>query len=68
MGSAVEGPVNVGSGSAMRVRDFIETAAALLPDPLTLEFAADSSNAGQVPLIVAETRRLTEEVGFSPRY
>lgn len=57
-GTRVEGAVNVGSGSATTLRRVAELIGARV-DPY--------ATASDVPLVVADTTRLREEVGFAPQ-
>lgn len=64
--SAVEGPVNIGTGEAVTLRDFALAFARRIGREDLLDIADDV--AGQPPLIVADATRLREEVGYRPRY
>jgi nucleoside-diphosphate-sugar epimerase len=63
----VDGPVNIGSGARRTVREIV-TAVGRATDRLELiEFGALASREGDPPSIVADTRRLSEEVAYVPR-
>lgn len=64
--SPVEGPVNICSGRAVSIRDFSLTLARQLgrEDLLLFQDACE----GQPPLIIGDSTRLTQEVGYTPRF
>ena len=66
--SDVVGPVNIGSGTPVSVREFVEQAATLVKVPLSLEFGKKALQAGEPQTLFASTKRLREEVGFLPQY
>jgi nucleoside-diphosphate-sugar epimerase len=62
------GPVNVGSGVATRIRDVVETLAALAGrSPADVDFGALPAPPGEPPLVVADVRRLAS-TGFAPEH
>jgi nucleoside-diphosphate-sugar epimerase len=65
LGSDVEGAVNVASGEARSVRAMTGAIADRFGAPGDIRFGARAGDAGP-PLIVADTTRLREEVGFAP--
>lgn len=66
--SSVEGPVNIGSGTGVSVRAFIEKAAAIADYSDRIRLGARDARPGEPAALVADTRRLAEEVRFTPRY
>lgn len=66
--SAVDGPVNIATGQAPSVRDVATKLAALAGRSELLRFGARPERTGEPLEIRAAVRRLTEEVGFTPRY
>ncbi|MGU3360444.1 NAD-dependent epimerase/dehydratase family protein [Methylobacterium sp. M6A4_1b] len=64
----VSGPVNIGSGAAIPVRALLEGLAARLGGAEALDFGARPLSPTEPPIIEAETRILTEAVGFRPRF
>lgn len=64
--SSVEGPVNICTGKAITIREYVQTLAGKLGRPELVEFADDCAN--QPPIVVGDNTRLTQEVGYSPRY
>ncbi len=64
--SEVEGQVNVGSGTAVRVRDIALRIGALLERPELISIGERSGGAEEPPVVVADVERLTREVGFRP--
>lgn len=66
--SAVVGPVNIGSGTAVPVRAVLERIGHLTGRPELIEFGARQSNENEPVCIEADTARLREEVRFHLRY
>ena len=64
--SDAEGAVNVASGRPIAVRDLVTKLAELAGRPQLLRLGALSQRPGEPPFIVADTRRLNEEVGWLP--
>jgi nucleoside-diphosphate-sugar epimerase len=62
------GPVNVASGEAVSVRDVAQTLGRLAERPELVKVGELPDRAGEPPLLVADVRRLREEIGFVPRY
>lgn len=66
--SSVQGTINVASGHATTIRDVVRTIAAKLERPDLLELGARPTPPQEPPLLLADVRRLREEVRFSPRF
>jgi nucleoside-diphosphate-sugar epimerase len=66
--SDISGGVNVGSGEPLAVRAIVEKVGAMLGRPNLLEIGARPQQEGEPPLLVANVRRLKDELGFAPRY
>ena len=66
--SDFEGAVNVASGVAVRLRDLIGTAAGLIGRPDLVQYGARPANPGEPARLVADVRRLRQEIGFRPAY
>jgi nucleoside-diphosphate-sugar epimerase len=64
--SRVEGPVNIGSGTAKPVREIVELVATAAGRPDLVEYGAIETRPGDPPVLQADTSRLREEVGFTP--
>lgn len=64
--SDVRGPVNVASGRGVAVRDLVATLAEHAGRPDLVRLGAIPQRPGEPPFIVADTRRLNEEVGWRP--
>ena len=62
------GPINVASGEAVSVRDVARTLGRLAARPDLVEVGALPDRVGEPPLLVADVRRLRDEVGFAPRF
>ena len=68
MESDASGAVNIGSGSGCSVRGLVEQAAVIAGYTDRVRFGALPPRPGEPASIVADTRRLISEVGFTPRY
>ncbi|HEY7380831.1 MAG TPA: NAD(P)-dependent oxidoreductase [Gaiella sp.] len=66
--SGVAGPVNVGSGRAIAVRDVVLELARIVGRPELVELGALPYPPGEPALVQADVRRLVEECGWSPRF
>jgi nucleoside-diphosphate-sugar epimerase len=64
--SEVEGPVNIASGQPVTIREVVLAAAECLGATDRVEFGALAAPANEPPALVADVRRLTEEVGWRP--
>ena len=62
--SGVEGPINLASGSPIRLRDLIEALAAAAGRPDLVRLGARPAPAGEPDELVADVTRLREEVGW----
>ena len=67
--SPVEGPVNIASGHPVTIKEIVRTIVSLIPegDEVPIEFGAVPTPPDDPPLLVADVRRLTTEVGWTPR-
>jgi nucleoside-diphosphate-sugar epimerase len=65
--SDVAGAVNLASGTATSVRDLVEAMALAAGRPDLLRFGARPASPGEPAELLADTRRLQEEVGWVPR-
>lgn len=65
--STVEGPVNIGSGSPLSVRDLVVAAARAVGREDLAEFGAVASDPRDPSYVCADNRRLVREVGFTPQ-
>ncbi|MFN2628139.1 MAG: NAD-dependent epimerase/dehydratase family protein [Gaiellaceae bacterium] len=63
--SEIVGPVNIGSGTAPTVRAIVETIAAGIGRPELVELGRRGPD-DRAPLVVADVRRLRDELGWSP--
>jgi nucleoside-diphosphate-sugar epimerase len=64
--SDVEGPVNIGSGQPVAVRDVVAQIGRLLDGESLLRLGAMEPRASEPPLVVAAIDRLAREVGYTP--
>jgi nucleoside-diphosphate-sugar epimerase len=64
--SAVEGPVNIASGNPVTIREVVLAAAECLGAADRVEFGALPAPANEPSMLVADVRRLSEEVGWRP--
>ena len=65
--STLTGPVNVGSGEPVAVRDVIGRVAAACGRPNLVRFGERETPASEPPLLVADATRLRDELGWRPR-
>jgi nucleoside-diphosphate-sugar epimerase len=68
MDGSVRGAVNIASGTAVTVREIVEKIAKKTGNSCSLRLGSVPRQPGDPPLIVADTRRLNEEVGWKPAY
>ena len=66
--SEVEGPVNIAAGRPIVLRDLIEEAAREVGRPDLVRLGALAAGKDDPPLLLANTCRLNEEVGWLPAY
>ncbi|MEB3830728.1 NAD-dependent epimerase/dehydratase family protein [Phormidium sp. CCY1219] len=66
--SQVVGALNIASGKPVALKDIIENIAQKLNRPEAIELGAIRASANDPPLLVADIRRLTREVGWQPTY
>lgn len=68
LGSAVTGPVNIASGQPVRLKDVIDHIAGQLDRRDLVQLGAIPESPGDPPLLVADIRRLRNEVAWQPSY
>lgn len=66
--SGVEGPVNIGSGTAVTLREMIVTIGRTLGREDLLKLGAIPSRPNDAPLVIADVERLINEVKWQPRF
>ena len=66
--SEIEGPVNIASGKPAALKEAIYKIADRLNRPELIELGAIPAPPGDPPLLAADTRRLSGEMGWKPRY
>jgi nucleoside-diphosphate-sugar epimerase len=66
--SDLQGPVNVGSGRPIALKKLVGAVGERLGRPELIQLGAIPARANDAPLVVADVSRLTEELGWSPRY
>jgi nucleoside-diphosphate-sugar epimerase len=66
--SDILGPVNIASGQPSTVGDIVRRIARAAPAPVNIEWGATPTPSDDPPLIVADVRRLRNEVGWHPRF
>ena len=64
----VTGPVNIGSGRPVAVKEIVQKIAGRIGRPELACLGALPAAPNESPLVVADVRRLSEEVGWTPRY
>jgi nucleoside-diphosphate-sugar epimerase len=68
LNSSVEGAVNIGSGRPTSLADVALQIGALLGQPERIQLGALAAPADDPPLLLADVRRLNQEVGWQPAY
>ena len=66
--SGVSGPVNIASGRPLALRELIYRIAAKFDRDDLIQLGAMSTSPDEPPLLVADVRRLHDEVGWAPKY
>jgi nucleoside-diphosphate-sugar epimerase len=66
--SGVEGAINIGSGTAVTLREMIVMIGSMLGRKDLLKLGAVPSRANDAPLVVANVERLINEVKWQPRF
>ena len=66
--SEVLGPVNIGSGQAVSLRELAQTIGRFAGDVELIDWGARATPANEPDLLVADIARLSREVGFCPNY
>jgi len=67
-GSGLAGPVNVGSGSAVPVREIVLRLGEITERPDLIELGALEQAPGDPPVVVADNRRLVEACAWAPAF
>lgn len=67
LASNVEGPVNIGSGEPTRIKEIVAEVAHATGRPDLVRLGALPANPDEPPRLVADVRRLREEVRWKPR-
>jgi nucleoside-diphosphate-sugar epimerase len=62
------GPVNIGSGVPVTLREIVVRLGSITGRPELLELDAIPARANDAALVVADPKRLAEEVGWRPRF
>ncbi len=68
LGSDLEGPLNIGSGTAIPLADLINEIARQIGAEDLVRLGAREARAGDPPLVEADNTRLCRELGWSPKY
>lgn len=64
--SGLTGPVNVGSGIPIRVRDVVAALGEAIGRGELIRYGAIPTSPGEAPLVLADVARLRDELGWSP--
>jgi len=68
LNSAVTGPVNIASGQPVKVKEIVEILATQLDRPELVRLGALPAPSNEPHLLVADVRRLSQQVGWKPQY
>jgi len=60
------GAINIGSGQPVKIRTIVETIARILECPDRLLIGGLADNPAEPPLLVADVRKLTRDIGWRP--
>lgn len=66
--SEVQGTVNIGSGEPVTIRSIVSRIADLMEAGDRIDFGAIEAAATDPPAVIADVRRLRDEVGWRPRW
>ncbi len=66
--SNVQGVVNIASGVPIAIKDVVEKIASILGRRNLLRMGALNASQSEPPMLVADVRRLTDEVFWTPKY
>ena len=66
--SEVRGPINIGSGVPVTLRDIVSCIARKLDQAPLVQFGAVPSHPHDSPLVIADVTRLAAELKWRPRY
>lgn len=66
LGSELEGPVNIGSGVALEVRELVARIGSAIGRPDLIRFGAVEPQVDEPPLVVADVGRVRRELGWRP--
>lgn len=66
--STVQGPVNIGSGSPIAVKDLVLKIGKILKNEHRIKLGARPTSEAEPPLVLADNRRLLTEVGWNQKY
>ncbi|TKB87989.1 MAG: NAD(P)-dependent oxidoreductase [Nitrospira sp.] len=66
--SDVEGAVNIGAGQPTTLREIVTTAGRMMGRPDLIKLGAIPSRANDTPLVMADVGRLTDTLGWKPKY
>jgi len=66
--SGVSGPVNLASGEALTIRQFVDAAAQALGLEAQVAYGARPSGAGDPPVLLADVTRLRRELAWQPAW
>jgi nucleoside-diphosphate-sugar epimerase len=68
LGSPVRGPINIGSGQPTTLREVATTIGNVLGRPELIELGAVPARENENAVVVADVRRLADELGWQPRF
>ena len=66
--SDVTGPVNIGSGQPMAIKDMVYKIGEQMGRSDLIQLGAIPAATNDTPLVIADVKRLSDEVGFQPTY
>jgi len=66
--SSFTGAINIGSGQPVKIRTIVETIAGILECRDRLFVGGLADNPAEPPMIVADVRKLTRDIGWIPKH
>ena len=65
--SEFEGPINLGAGTPIALRDVVQTIGRLLERPDLIHLGALPARSGEDPLVIADIKQMTDALSWTPK-
>ncbi len=66
--SDVQGPINIASGEPVALKELVHNVGHIIGNDSLIRLGEIPASPGEPPLITADVRRLTEEIGWQPKF